>query len=826
MTPNSTSDAFEQYKAHGWALCAIPKGVKGPTAAGWNTKGATLHVPGDNLGLLHALSGTCALDIDDLPTARAWLSERGVSLDELLTAPDAVQIVSGRTGSAKLLFGMLFPMASKKVIVDGRTILEFRSAAANGLSVQDVLPPSLHPSGSVYRWGGLGDWRRLPALPGPLAAIWDSLVTTPSAVPENTPQPPFQAPVTASFEEITAAINALDPDCDRKTWVEIGMALESTGHPEAFNLWNSWSSRGRKYKAAEMAGQWKSFAPRSDGITINSLFHHAYRAGWKRPVPDMTEAFKAMAAAPVKVESPDAAREFVSPSHKVPACDLSLWPPQLLARAAEVATEVGCDVIVPLMAGLCAVSGAADKRSRLVVNQGWRIPPTVWAMTIGEPADKKTPGSRPMFAPLYKIEAEDRDRYNAAMMGWHGQEAAHAADMKKFREWSESPESSLPGAVPPTVRGLPEQPHPVRIVVNDATTQKVVSMAAPRPRGFLLYNDEMNRWLTKIGDPRSTDDRGLWIQGFETGPYAMDRQSSGSIFAENLALSMYGNCQPAVLRKTLTDAARDGIVQRFLMVGLDSSKNRMWKDSAPEWASSKGDYEQLLRQTYALPAQDYQLSAEGLIAFKEFSRWCLEIRDVERTLGRSEPYQTSIGKLEGQCGRVMLLFHLMMDPHNPTVPVETARRAIDLTKFYFTPMLRHAYLNVAQNNDDYAKRLIDLVIQWSGVRTVVTMSEARKVMKRTGENDDRPAWQTDQLIRVTMDELTEMGLVSMFQDHPRYPVWTINPNLATTFAAYRKEIIAKKQASIDLVTANAGVRRKKVIGNDDFDAATDPESDG
>ena len=42
-------------------------------------------------------------------------------------------------------------MRKKKEI----TVLEFRCGTADGLTVQDVLPPSMHPdTGMPYRWGG------------------------------------------------------------------------------------------------------------------------------------------------------------------------------------------------------------------------------------------------------------------------------------------------------------------------------------------------------------------------------------------------------------------------------------------------------------------------------------------------------------------------------------------------------------------------------------------------------------------------------------------------------------------------------------------------
>jgi len=101
------------YVAHGMALVAIPKGKKGPTTIGWNEEAnaitdleSAIELNG-NIGIAHAYclpSPTMALDLDDMELASAWLAGRGIDVAKLLDADDAVQIVSGRPGRAKLIY--------------------------------------------------------------------------------------------------------------------------------------------------------------------------------------------------------------------------------------------------------------------------------------------------------------------------------------------------------------------------------------------------------------------------------------------------------------------------------------------------------------------------------------------------------------------------------------------------------------------------------------------------------------------------------------------------------------------------------------------------
>ena len=280
-------EQFAQYAAHGWKLVPIPPGLKGPEgldAKGWN-KRENCKVPAGwagNVGLAHAYSGTCALDIDDFEAARVWLAERGIDLQSLLDEPDAVGISSGRPGRAKLLYRLAEPLRTKTIELNGKTVLELRCAAANGTTVQDVLPPSIHPdTGKPYVWTYgdelVGDWRDIPPIPPALAALWRSLIT------------PAKQPATAGPVSAPASLQWLRELAERhdlsayKTWYRVGMVIhhETQGSAEGLALWDELSSRHDTYGKADRQGRvgfeacaakWESFG-KGDGpaLTVASL---------------------------------------------------------------------------------------------------------------------------------------------------------------------------------------------------------------------------------------------------------------------------------------------------------------------------------------------------------------------------------------------------------------------------------------------------------------------------------------------------------------------------------------------------------------------------
>lgn len=247
---------FIEYQAHGWKLCAIERGKKAPTNAGWSTTpfpAESIEALEQGAGLLHALSGTCALDIDNMELARPWLAERGVDVDALMTEPSAVMISSGRPGRGKLLYKLARPLRTLKPKGSG---VELRCAAANGNSVQDVLPPTIHPdTKKPYAWK-YGDeliahWSNLPTIPAQLARLWkDELHDNPplEVGDEQHSQRPKEFIRKAIFQHIDRhAIDVTDYD----EWLKVGMRLhdETGGAAEGLEIWDEWSRTDHSRKA-------------------------------------------------------------------------------------------------------------------------------------------------------------------------------------------------------------------------------------------------------------------------------------------------------------------------------------------------------------------------------------------------------------------------------------------------------------------------------------------------------------------------------------------------------------------------------------------------
>jgi putative DNA primase/helicase len=284
----------------GLALVPVPLGEKGPTHKGWNLQSECITSPdqlglltGKNIGLAHAFCSptpTCAIDIDNFRASRRWLTTHGADLKASATASDATGIWSGKEQSLKLLYRLPTgskPLPSTRVhSPEGQVILEFRCATQDGKTVQDLLPPSIHPSGTTYQWVGFGDPLFIPTIPLEFLNIWTGLLSNTSRVANRVfdadlcafarPESPRQVAI------IKDALSFISADCSYEIWRNIVWALLSTRWTCAEALAMKWSqSAPHRYTDTGFWGLVNSYMPqRGNPISVGTIYHFARLGGW------------------------------------------------------------------------------------------------------------------------------------------------------------------------------------------------------------------------------------------------------------------------------------------------------------------------------------------------------------------------------------------------------------------------------------------------------------------------------------------------------------------------------------------------------------------
>ena len=102
---------------------------------------------------------------------------------------------------------------------------------------------------------------------------------------------------------VAAVLAVIPPDCDRDTWLDVGMAVKASGlsNDVAFALWDGWSAKAESYRERDARDTWRSFKA-SGPVTVATLFHIGKKYGFRVPR-------KGRRAAPPDAEAQRAAAE-------------------------------------------------------------------------------------------------------------------------------------------------------------------------------------------------------------------------------------------------------------------------------------------------------------------------------------------------------------------------------------------------------------------------------------------------------------------------------------------------------------------------------------
>lgn len=220
--------------------------------------------PEANIGIATgAVSGLVVIDIDPRNGGNATIDELEARNGRL---PDTVLALTGGGGR--------------------HFCFRYRAGVPHGLGAgidvktdggYIVAAPSNHESGNHYAWEASSD---------PLEGM--QLAELPAWVLRERVQ--RQVDVSAQWRQlppneirrIRSAL-AFIPSEEREVWVEIAMALKSTGAEEqVYGLWIEWSQQSEKFDARDSARVWRSISPHGT-TTIASLFYEAERRGWVAP---------------------------------------------------------------------------------------------------------------------------------------------------------------------------------------------------------------------------------------------------------------------------------------------------------------------------------------------------------------------------------------------------------------------------------------------------------------------------------------------------------------------------------------------------------------
>jgi len=583
-------DLLQTYTEVGFHFVRIPrqhgKPTKAPTAKGWNlprtpdnpngyitntASAAAWLKAGDNLGLALVPSGVVSLDIDNLDETQRVLAGLGLPFDEWLADPNRVEIQSGKANKGKLLFrtnGEPAPSSKKLVFGQGKaaqSIFELRHGSAEGKTLQDVLPPSIHPdTDEPYKL--VGDVRQMPFIPPELLVLWREWAETlKSFDPEY--QPPAESvrkthkpkqgerDAIAEFNEAhdledvllkhgyrrkgrrylrpgsesgIPGVTLFDQD-GRKLCFSHGGDTLNDGHAhDAFDV----------YRLLECGGDWRQALGWNPEITEhnNKVWARSLNGGRNNQGRGRSDSSRRTGG--------KAAQGLVISEFEPPA-----YPVEALGPLAETCLAIADGgQMNSAMAGQCVLSVAAlltQSRANVRTLAGIK-PLSCYFLTIGESGDGKTTAED---AGLHSVKQHQRRKTRL--------------HREQVQEWEEQCARSKKNDAKPDKPRLPD------IITQDGTIEGIRRGFAEGIPSQGVFSSEAAAMLCGYGmnaDNRSKS-AGAFNKLWDDGEISVSRGTSGRLQLYDRRFSLHWLIQPDAARQALHDPllANIGFWPRFLV---------------------------------------------------------------------------------------------------------------------------------------------------------------------------------------------------------------------------------------------------------------------
>lgn len=422
----------------------------------------------------------------------------------------------------------------------------------------------------------------------------------------------------------------------------------------------------------------------------------------------------------------------------------------------------------PAVAALGGIIGR-QVAIKVKTHADWYEHPVLWCMAIGRPSVGKSPALRLVTTILSRLDSDLQESHNTALREHHieaeiQKHSARIAEKKVFAALSKGNteearqylESSWQNASPPA---LP------RLVVNDASIEKLGEILNENPNGLIAYRDELAGWLASMDKDGREMDRAFWLEAWNAiGRFIVDRIGRGTIVIQAPAVSIFGGVQPGKLEHYILAALKggfgdDGLLQRFqLAIYPDIPSSWRYVDR-PRDTNLDDRALETYQRLHGLNLS--RLSVEGsnppFLRFSKeaqtlyvewYTKLMLRLRE-----GNEPPHMEShLAKYPALAARLALTLHLADHDHGP-VSAESLTKSLGWCEFLepharriYSPAaddgISAAYLILSKKNklpDGFTARHI-YRNAWSGLSRTQTVAEGLSILIEHGH---LIAWETD-----------------------------------------------------------------------------------
>ena len=437
------------------------------------------------------------------------------------------------------------------------------------------------------------------------------------------------------------------------------------------------------------------------------------------------------------------------------------------ARAEQMGVDPGGLAMSALTA--CAAVIRDSIKIKVKQHENWTESARIWTMLIGDPSFKKSPIMRAASGKIKQMDADMLRAGNKAMIEWQENGGA---------------------------KGGGEMPQCPRLRVEDITMEACQEVCRHSPEGIFVLQDELSGWFGGIekysGGKGSAKDRSFWLTAFGGGSHAVNRVGRGAFIIDNLSVTILGGVQPDPIRRIVSDATDDGLIQRFFPVILQPAS--VGKDE--EAGEVAFEYDAMIERLHELQAPESVLGKLPL----QFDEGARRIRsDLERkhhalvtsTETVNKKLAAHIGKFDGLFPRLCIIWHCIEHRCNPDglpifVSEETAARVADFLSNYIRRHSLAFYAGVIGLADDHdALQDVAGYILANNLDTITmrTLARGSRAMRKLTRDDGAKIF----------EQLEAFGWVEQVHKRSDAPSWKVNPEVHVIFAEKADEERQRRQ---------------------------------
>lgn len=445
----------------------------------------------------------------------------------------------------------------------------------------------------------------------------------------------------------------------------------------------------------------------------------------------------------------------------VPEFDESLLPEGFRAWVSDIAERMQCLVEYLAVGAMVAAGAALGNRIGIQPKQrdtGWVEVPNIWGAVVGRPGVMKSPALSQILAPLRRIESGLLDEYTLTKAQYEINRMAYEATKKKLSALMAKGDVLPPDMLP----AEPQMPQPKRLIVNDATYQKLGQVLSGNPHGLLVFQDELSGMLRRLDSEGQEAARAFYLEAWDGKQgYTFDRVERGTVRIPQLCFSMLGGLQPSKLREYLKSAivggtGDDGLAQRLQMLVYPDIKKEWVQVDRPldiaAAAKAEAVFDRLVKidplsvgavqqHCESIPVLRFDPQAQDL-----FNKWWAHLENSLRKGDRHPALESHLSKYRKLVPAIALLDHLIRG-ETGNVGIQSVKLALRWHLFLFAHAER-CYAVVTSSVLDSAKLLAQHVKNgdlsdgftirdvyrkgWSQLAGVKEASEAIEVLVDSG----------------------------------------------------------------------------------------------